>query len=657
MSGRTLALSPLGAVRRARGGAAAGDDALFRRLGVGARRCDLGDAGLYLAEELVAWNRFLGGREKQSLALGVLALMLAVRSGSTRLPLDPKGPGAELVASVVKAAGLGGEVSVREVMKDLRNLASGFHGVAGPARRTGDQASPLVVDDDALYPHRLWWLEVRLAERLAARGRRALMTTTEAQAAIAATRDRLLSDEQAAAAAVALTAGLSVITGGPGTGKTATLAAVVAALRHAGLADDELALAAPTGKAAHRMGESVRGRLGAAAAAGVPTATLHRLLRSQPGGGFHHGEGNPLPYRAVIVDEASMIDLALMERLVAALSDDARLILIGDPDQLPSVEAGQVLTDLIADAAAGAGAAGVARLTRSYRVEAGEDGAAILAAAAAVLAGEAKRLGPGRGDRLAAVRPSATDVVGRGVEFVAADVAGTLSFVDHWWRQRWRRLDDAARREFRRVDGRWQGDDADALAELLAAHEASRLLAVTRSGALGSVGLCDRCHALVLAEASVDGAPEFLPGEPVLQTRNDYARGLWNGDQGVVVRVSDDGGPQHYRVVFRKSLEVADDDGRIERREHLVPFPIDALRGGLELAWAMTVHKSQGSEFGQVAFVLPEADVPLLCRELVYTALTRARSSAVVVGAPEVLAEGGARRAVRSTGFGRRLHT
>jgi hypothetical protein len=99
------------------------------------------------------------GREKQSLALGVLAMMLAVRSGSTRLPLDPKGPGAELVASVVKAAGLGGEVSVREVMKDLRNLASGFHGVAGPARRTGDQASPLVVDDDALYPHRLWWLE------------------------------------------------------------------------------------------------------------------------------------------------------------------------------------------------------------------------------------------------------------------------------------------------------------------------------------------------------------------------------------------------------------------------------------------------------------------------------------------------------------------
>jgi exodeoxyribonuclease V alpha subunit len=347
------------------------------------------------------------------------------------------------------------------------------------------------------------------------------------------------------------------------------------------------------------MGESVRGRLGAGGA-GVRPRRCTGCCGQQPGGGFHHGEGNPLPYKAVIVDEASMIDLALMERLVAALSDDARLILIGDPDQLPSVEAGQVLTDLIADAAAGGRAPPrVARLTRSYRVEAGDGWRRSWP--------RPRRCWPARPSASVPVAatawprsgPAPPDVVGRGVEFVAADVAGTLSFVDHWWRQRWQ---SPRRRRPPRVPSRRRSlarrRRGDALAELLAAHEASRLLAVTRSRALGSVGLsATAATPWSWPRRAVDGAPEFLPGEPVIQTRNDYARGLWNGDQGVVVRVSDDGGPQHYRVVFRKSL--------VDDRVELAPFPIDALRGGLELAWAMTVHKSQGSEFGQVALMLP----------------------------------------------------
>ena len=146
-----------------------------------------------------------------------------------------------------------------------------------------------------------------------------------------------------------------------------------------------------------------------------------------------------------------------------------------------------------------------------------------------------------------------------------------------------------------------------------------------------------------------------MPGEPVIQTKNDYTRGLWNGDQGVVARVVDDDGQQHYRVIFRRVVEREGADGSREPRVEFVPFPIDALRGGLDLGWAMTVHKSQGSEFGQVALVLPESDLPIVSRELVYTALTRARASAVIVGSPEVLAEGGARKAVRSTGLARRL--
>ena len=421
-------------------------------------------------------------------------------------------------------------------------------------------------------------------------------------------------------------------------------------MRALGLTDDQIALAAPTGKAANRMGESVRARLGTGAPA---AATLHRVLRSQPGGGFHHGEGNPLPHKAVIVDEASMIDLALMERLVASLADDARLVLIGDPDQLPSVEAGQVLTDILT--ASGPAAAGTAKLTRSYRVESGDSGKAILAAAAAVLAGDAKKLGPGRGERLATVRSKPADIAGRGVEFLPADAAGALAFVDHWWQRRWASLGDASRREFVRIGGIWQADAEERLAALLAAHEASRLLTVTRTGLLGSHALSARCHARVLSDATVDGTPEFLPGEPVIQTKNDYTRGLWNGDQGVVARVVDDDGQQHYRVIFRRVVEREGPDGSREPRVEFVPFPIDALRGGLDLGWAMTVHKSQGSEFGQVALVLPDSDLPLVSRELVYTALTRARASAVVVGLADILAEGGSRKAVRSTGLACRL--
>ena len=220
--------------------------------------------------------------------------------------------------------------------------------------------------------------------------------------------------------------------------------------------------------------------------------------------------------------------------------------------------------------------------------------------------------------------------------------SGFLAYVDAWWARRWQILGDLAHRSYRRTAGRWNDGDADRLAALLAAHEASRLLAVTRTGSLGAIGVGQRCHGHVLAEATVDGAPEFLPGEPVVQTRNDYTRGLWNGDQGVIARVIDDDGAQHYRVVFR-------------RGDDLVPFPVDALRGGIELGWAMTVHKSQGSELGQVTLLLPPDDLPLVSRELVYTALTRARTSAVVVGSLRILADGGARRAVRSTGLTARL--
>ena len=648
--GAELPLSPHGAVRRAIDGGGA-DEAWFRKLGIGARRCDLGDQGLYLAEELLRWSGWRSDEERTRFGVFALALLLAVRQGSTRLPLDPRGPGADLVAQVIRAAGLEREVEPRKVLAGIAGMRDQMDRVIGPPPR-GDAATPLVHDDGCVYLHRLWWLEDRLARALAPRiGARACADDAAAAAVERIRTSAGLTEEQAAAVRAALGFELSVITGGPGTGKTATLAAIVRALRHVDVGVADIALAAPTGKAAHRMTQALARALTAAAradatvddvlAAAPPVAaTLHRLLGAQPGGGFRHDTQNPVPARAVIVDEASMIDLTLMERLVRSLAPGTRLILLGDSHQLPSVEAGQILADLLTTAA---GAPWAARLTHSFRMDAETPGGrAILNAAAAVDAGDASRLTRGA-DKLAVRRGRPDAVTGVGVELLpAANASETFAFVDHWWRERNAAIEALARRAYRRVDGVWVAEDAAALDGLLALHEARRLLTVTRIGDVGAIALSARCHQRALALTSVAGAPELLPGEPVMHTRNDYGRGLWNGDQGVIARVTDDDGVQHYRAVFRRAGE-------------LVPFPIEALRGGLELAWAMTVHKSQGSELDQVALVLPDEDSPLATRELIYTALTRARQGVAVVGPEARLVAAIGRVATRATGLPARL--
>ena len=635
-------LSPLGAVRR-RFADDAGD-AFFRRLGVGAARCDLGDQGLYLAEELVSWNPWMNDDDRRAFAVFVLALLLANRQGSTRLELDGRGPGGVLVTEVLRAAQLEGELDGKKVLARVKGMIGRFDSVIG-APPAGDEAQPLIADDHAVYPHRLWWLETQLARQLAPRIGIRVCTPDEEAAAVAAAAAAAapaLSDEQRAAVAAAVGHELSVITGGPGTGKTATLAALVRALRHLGLADEDIALAAPTGKAANRMTMSLASALGGGAVA--PAAqTIHRLLGFQPGGGFRHGEANPVPARAVIVDEASMLDLSLTERLCRALAPGTRLVLVGDPQQLPSVEAGQVLADLLTAAGRGGTMAPwAARLTRSFRADAGTTGgASILAAAEAVQSGDARRL-LGGSDRLGRLRASPDNVAGAGVEILDAGLSAVYAFVDRWWAERAAAVRSLARRDYQRRAGRWAPGDALALEQLLAHHEAARLLAVTRGGDTGARTLSQRCHQHMLGELTIESAPELVPGEPVMFTRNDYDRGLFNGDQGVIAWVVDDDGAKHWRAIFRRGGE-------------LVPFPVDALRGGLELAWAMTVHKSQGSELDRIALILPLEDNPLLTRELLYTALTRARSGACLVGPKHLLASAGSRTSARSSGLASRL--
>jgi len=642
-------LSPRGAVAARFGGAAADP---FRGLGIDPSRLDLGASSTQLVEEVVACaDSWAGPRERAALGLALLATDVAARQGSTRVPLDPKGPLRDLVRSIVPSGN--GDADVDERVADIlavttrATLGSRGGGLVGDPGET----RPLIVDDGAVYQHRLWWLETRLAAQLAARIAAAPLDPPDRVAdAVAAVVARpatvTLTAQQAAAIRTALTGRLGVISGGPGTGKTAIVVSLLRAL--AGLGVTEIGLAAPTGKAANRISESVARDLGALGDVVPPAAqTLHRLLGWRPDGGFRHSELSPLPHAAVIVDEASMVDLALMERLVRALRPDARLILLGDAHQLPSVDAGAVLADLVGLARA-TGAPWAIELTESHRMRADDpDGRAILEAARAIDAGRPEHLG--------AWRTGMRSVNERGVERVRIDTAAQLGeALDAWWQAT---ADDPAfarlsHRAYRRRHGAWDDDDAAALEALLALHESRRLLTGTRGLDTGAAAVNARLHRRMLERASVERAPEFVPGEPVMITANDYERGLYNGDQGVVVRVVDDDGAQRFRAVFRVSGRPGGTGGP---SAGLVPLPIDAVRASMELAWAMTVHKSQGSELERIALVLPREDLPLVTRELLYTALTRARRGALLLGTDDVLAAGAARTAARQSGLAARL--
>ena len=655
-------------------------DDMFRRLGIGARNCDLGDEGLYLAEELVAADRWLGGSDPLTLGVLVLALMIAQRQGSTRLPLDPRGPLKNLVTDIVRLSG--GDLDPNALLKAIAKLTSepGFDSVLG----CGDARLPLIVDENCLYTERSRWLEQRVAAHLAARliepaavvaaagsaGPPARTARALADEVVADLRARPaarpLSDEQARAVGIALAGRLSVVTGGPGTGKTVVAAAIVRGFARLGVpARGELALAAQTGKAANRLTQVIAEQLASIAdpdaadralAAAPPVAqTLHRLLGYR-GGRFTHTAQNPLPVAAVLVDEASMIDLELVDALLDALPPSAPLVLVGDAHQLPAIDAGQILADL----AEPGGAAGprVAFLETSYRMDTGDPhGRAVYDAAAAVHAGEVQRL-VDRASPLAVPRTPGT-LTFRGVEWVdtqssprpaskpARPTKEERATPHAVAEALWHHFEGpaalrAGHQVFRFTDGAIDPADAGPLEDLWRLLNRARILTVTRALSTGSIEVNEHLHQLALERMTVTGHPEFVPGEPVMITANDYQRGLFNGDQGIVVRADENLGRHHYRAVFRCGGE-------------LRPFAIEALRDRLELAWALTVHKSQGSELDAIALLLPHDELPIVTRELIYTGITRARTGVAIAASKAILVAGGKRVAQRHSGLAGRL--
>jgi exodeoxyribonuclease V alpha subunit len=651
----TIPLQPRGTLRT-RFAPRPADTDMFRQLGVGARSCDLGDEGLYLAEELVAANAWFGGQDSLTLGVMVLALMIAQRQGSTCLPLDPSAKGVlrPLVTEIVRLAHLPSE-HAGALVRAITRLTGmpGFDCVVGVA----DQRLPLVVDDNSLYTERARWLEDRVARRLAARITTPAVNLDAVLADLAARPTAAtLSDEQTSAVRTALAGRLAIVTGGPGTGKTLVAATIVRGLARLGVS--QIALAAQTGKAANRITQVIAEQLAAigapseidrALAAAPPVAqTLHRLLGYR-GERFAHHAQSPLPVGAVIVDEASMIDLELMDALLDALPASAPLILIGDAHQLPAIDAGQILADL-ADPF-GPAMRQLAVLAKSYRMDISDpNGRAVYEAAQAVHDGEIQRLFTGKAKK----RPLATARTPGALTFAAVEWVETtdakkdaqdltLQAAEALWHHfEGPRTLTAAERVFRFVDGAIDPSQADELERLWRLLGRARVLTVTRALPTGSLAINAHLHDLALARMTVTGRPELVPGEPVMITANDYHRGLFNGDQGIIVRADEGLGRHHYRAVFRVGGA-------------LRPFAIEALRDRLELSWALTVHKSQGSELDAIALILPHDDLPLVTRELIYTGITRARSGAAIVGNRALLVAAGKRRALRCSGLANRL--
>jgi exodeoxyribonuclease V alpha subunit len=337
-----------------------------------------------------------------------------------------------------------------------------------------------------------------------------------------------------------------------------------------------------------------------------------------------------------------MLDLPLADHLLRSLPAEGSLVLLGDAQQLPSVEAGAVFRDLVEAPAA---APRVARLTRSWRMDAADPaGSSILGFAGRVAGGALGELDVPRRSASAAALAFA------GVELLEGGAGELARFLGRWWSERVLALPDYLElrtRVWDAEDGALTGREAEALAPLMRHLESFRLLSPTRgwSGGTGVAALNAwfRSTLALAAGTPVEpGGEELVAGEPVLVTRNDYGRRLYNGDQGVALAVNVGGRPLAM-AAFRR----AEGGFRV--------VPIAALAGRLEPAWATTVHKAQGSEHDAVALVLPAEPGRLLTRELVYTAVTRARRSVVVVGTEAVLRPAVARSVERWSGIGEKL--
>ena len=523
-------------------------------------------------------------------------------SGAGRVLLVPREPrdGTDRIEVPVPA-------TIREAV--VRAVTRGSALVARMEMSDGaSAATPLVLEGEFLSLSRCRDDECALAQLL--RQRAQAWPDATARCGIA---DALISswggaldDAQRQAVLCSAASGLTIVTGGPGTGKTTVAARIAAAHVHLLAmrgAQASLRLLAPTGKAASRLSESFAAAASAlpephgAALRGCLATTVHASLMGRERDGLAR-------MTMAILDEASMVDLSLMRRLVESVPPGASLVVLGDRDQLASVEAGTVLADMTEPGSAIAGS--VTRLERSHRFG-GESPIGLLARA--VLDGDADR---------------ALHLLGAGARTPAA--TGAQAPVDG---------SHPVASGVRLVDCRSEREAVRAAIDIFRAGGGTAILCAHRHGATGTLEINRLCAEASGARLSDPLSAVHWEGRPIIVTENDRALGLMNGDVGIV-RAGGDG-----------RLEA-----RFAGRESGVPAPI---LPAAESAYALTIHKSQGSEFDHVAIVLPSAPSPILSRELIFTAITRARRSVTVIGAPDRVREAIGRRVARASGLSGRL--
>ena len=566
----------------------------------------------------------LAGEKDENVLLAAALTVRALRHGSVCLEIDRFSEG-EVEA--------GGDVSPKwpnrdEVLDSLRRsplVVGSAAGTLRPLRLVDSDAGPL------LYLDRYYMQENLIRESIAARESSRPQVDVEAAAAIL---DELFLDDkgsptaapdrQRVAAAVAITEWTAIVAGGPGTGKTHTVARVLALLFRLYGDGLRVALAAPTGKAAATLTEAVAAQ---ATSLGLPegliATTLHRLLGWRPGGTrFRHDARNRLPYDVIVIDETSMVSVTMMARLFEALSPTTRLILMGDPDQLTSVDAGAVLADLVARQTEREANVQVAAMVAADLAvhsdpppEAGDvsveepldtgDRAAINRGVVRLRRG--RRFNQEIGDLADAVRRGDADqalkLLTSGSESVHLHALGDLTELRQVVASNGVQLIEAAR----------DGDIATAMAAL-GEH---RLLCAHRDGPYGQRRWAELAVEWIVERWGRKVDPSgFYAGQPILVTSNDYQARVFNGDIGVVVEA--DGG-------IIAAIERA--------QEPLLVSPY--VLAGVQTAYASTIHRSQGSQYRSVTVVLPESDSPLLTRQLLYTAVTRARDIVRVVATVE----------------------
>jgi exodeoxyribonuclease V alpha subunit len=506
---------------------------------------------------------------------------------------------------------------------------------------------PLVLDGSRLYLYRYWDYEKKLIDNL--RGR-IVNDPAEVHPELLKNGLKMLfpqsspgeTDWQKVAAYASALKRFCVISGGPGTGKTFTVAKILALLLEQKPQPLRIALAAPTGKAAARLQEAIKNaREGLNCPedvkAAIPTeaSTIHRLLKTIPESPyFRFNAPNPLPADVVVVDEASMVDLALLSKLAQAVSSSSKVILLGDKDQLASVEAGAVLGD-ICDTGNDHGFS--RDFSALYQNVTGEK-----------IAQDGKGPSrPGLGDSIVQLRKShrfgpssgigeLSRAVNEGDGPGAAQLLKSGSYGDIQWRELPRPETLPAALKERVMEGFRPYLEEGELAEVFNLFTRVRILCALREGPYGVNTLNLLVEQLLRDGGLIRREGRWYRGRPVLITRNDYNLRLFNGDVGITLPDPEAGG--ELRVFFPGPEGTPRKFPPLRLPEH-------------ETVFAMTVHKSQGSEFDRVLFLMPDRNVPVLTRELVYTAITRAREKVEVWGREEIFQTAVSRRISRTSGL------